>query len=436
MHYSVLSLLLITAPPAVPVSLTYKDQPLLDVIESRLALADRLVKKRENRLASPGDTWFRHRFYSRSLVDNVQPAFPVGLPGTVPLLEHSDPRVRCAALLIIQRWLHETQKSYKPIPESVLSKADWQRLRRALLDNIVNPKHKQTSLFAGEHAVEVFPSLAKTPLTQTEEKQLLQKLKSKDQRHQRQVLQMFLTVKPMRFPAAIQAPLRKLLESKSTERGRIVLLLQGLHNSPPELQAVVRDVLKRSPHAWPASRLALLLSRWKVYCPEVVPGLIAVFNQEVPPRGRMMGRGGMSFIVPDSPNRWTVLQERQQARQTLMTLPVRQPQVIPELMKMLDADDIETREMGVAAIARFGSGAIIAVPKLLTMNTKDNRPRGRIQILGPFGLGPAVGYSVRSIVGATLIDIFFKRYSRLLISTSSLVFDHLNQYRRYPKVSQ
>lgn len=46
MHYSMISLLLMTAPPAEPISLTYKDQPLVEVIETRLAAVDELVKRR------------------------------------------------------------------------------------------------------------------------------------------------------------------------------------------------------------------------------------------------------------------------------------------------------------------------------------------------------------------------------------------------------
>lgn len=429
---SIMTLLVITALPAEP--LTVKDQPLLDYIQARLVSGDELVQRKENHPMRPTDKWFRYRFSSRWLVENIQPAFPAGLPQTAALLEHSDLRVRCATLLIIQKWLEETERSYTPIPVNALSEADWQRLRLALLDSIANPKLKDTSLFAGERALEIFPSLAKTPLTETEEKLLLQKLKSKDQRHHRQIIQLFLTVKPVRFPSELQATLRQLLKSKS-ERGRVVLLLQTLDKAPPEIQTVLRDALKCDPHAWPASRLALLLGRSGISCPEMVPGLIQVFSQEVPPRGGMMGRGAMSFYVPGNPNRWTVLQDKQQARRLLMTLPVDQPQVVPELMRMLGADDFETREMGVAAISRFGSGAFIALPKLLTMNTTDNRPRGRIQILGPIGLGPAVFYSVKSIGTATLIDVFFKRHSRLVISAVSLL-NHLAQHSQFRKLLQ
>ncbi len=436
MYYPVITLLLLSAPPVEPPLLTVKGEPLQEVIASRLVSGDEFLQRKENRPMRPTDKWFRFRFYSRSLVENIQPVFPAGLPGAIPLLKHADSRVRCATLLIIQKWLEETKRSHKSIAATVLSQSDWQRLRLALLDSIANPMLKDISLFAGERVVEIFPRLAKTPITRTEQNLLLQKLRSKEQGHQRQIIQLFLTVKPMRFPATLQAPLRELLENKSTERGRIVLLLQGLDKAPPELEVCLRQLLKRNPYAWPASRLALLLRRSGTQCSEMVPGLIKVFNQEVPPRGGMMGRGAMSFYVPGSPNRWTVLQEKQHASRILMTLPIDQPQVIPELMKMLDADNYETREKGVAAITRFGSGALIALPKLLTMNTTDNRPRGRIQLLGPIGLGPAVIYSVKSIVVSTLIDIHCGRRSRLLISTASLLFDRLAQHPQSGRRSQ
>ena len=96
MNSPIITLLLISAPLAEPNSLTVKGEPLLEVIESRLASVDEIVRRKEDRSARPTDKWFRYRFYSRSLADSVQPAFPAGLPGTIPLLEHADPRVRCS----------------------------------------------------------------------------------------------------------------------------------------------------------------------------------------------------------------------------------------------------------------------------------------------------------------------------------------------------
>lgn len=422
-----LTFVLLTAPPPEPTSLSVNGKPLLDVIESRLVSGDVLVRRKDGRPMRPTDKWFRYRFHSQSLVESLQPAFPAGLPGTLPLLEHADSRVRCAALLILEKWLLETRRSDELNRFAALSKEDRQRLRVALLKNVANPKLEDASLFAGDRALEIFCSLAETPLTATEEAVLLQKLKTENPQYHRQIIQLFLTVKPVRFPRPLQAPLRQLLVSKS-ERGRIVLLLQALDTAPAELQAVLRGVLQRDPDTWSADRLALLLSRSGCRDPVLVPGLIAVFNQQIPPRGGMMGRGSLSFFVPGSPNRWSVLQEREHAGRILMTLPVDQPQVLPDLMTLLDADDYATREMGVAAIARFGSTAFIALPKLLTMNTTDNRPRGRIQLIGvSFGLRPAVSYTVTRIAVATVVDIHCWRISRLWISSVSLLADRLRQ---------
>lgn len=425
MSFPVITLLLISAPLAEPNSLTVKGEPLLEVIESRLAAVDDIVRRKEDRLARPTDKWFRYRFYSRSLADSVQPAFPAGLPGTIPLLEHADPRVRFATLLIMQKWLDQTQRSYQPIPVSALSEADWQRLRLALLNGIAHPQLKDTSPVTDELAVQIFSGLAKTPLTESEERVLLQKLKTKDQRIQRQIVQLFLTVKPVRFPDALHAPMRQLLGSTSTERSRIVLVLQALDKAPPELQTVLRDILKRDPHAWHAGPLAMLLNRSGACWPEMVPGLIRVFNRQIPLRGGMIGRGSMSLFVPGRPNHWNVLKEREQAGRALMTLPVDEPQVVPQLMTMLDADDYGTRAVGVAAISRFRSAAIIALPKLLTMNMTDTRPRGRITLGVRIGLGPAVFYSVKHIVGTSLMDLHSGNFSPLFISVGSLLADHL-----------
>lgn len=433
-----LVLLLVTAPPTAPVSLTVQGEPLAEVIDSRLAAVDKLVLRREGRLALPTDKRFRYRFHSRFLAEGVEPAFPAGLTGTIPLLESPDSRVRCAALMIIQKWLDETRRHDRRSLADSLSRADEQRVRLAILDNVANPKLKGNRHIIAELALQIFPSLVETALTETEESVLLQRLTTAtNPRFRGQIVQLFLTVKPVRFPVALCAPMRQLLEGKSPERGRVVRLLQSLDAAPPELHGALSEVLKRDPHGWHAKPLALLLSRSGQRRPEMAPGLVRAFMQEVPSRGGMMGRGASSLYVPGGSNRWLVLQEKEQAKRALMTLPVDAPQVVPQLMTMLDAGDFEARATGLAAIRRFRSGALLAVPRMLAMNMRDDRPQGRIRIaILRIGLGPQVYSTVSDIVWASVWDLHRGEVAPLLISASSLLSTHLPKSLRIREASR
>lgn len=429
MYSHMLMLLLLSAPSAEPVSLTFDGRPLLLEIEARLTSLDQQVHRREGRSAVPADKRFRYRFYSRSLVDGLQPPLPVGLPGTIPLLEHPDSRVRCGTLLMLERWLKETEYTDR-ISSSSVTQEDRRRLRLAILGCIADPTLGDNSLETGEFALRIFPGLAESSLTDAEQDMLLQKLNTQDPKYHGQIIEPFFTAQPVRFPDALSAPMRQLLRNDSTERSRIVALLQSLDKAPPELQAFLRAELKRAPHAGPAKQWAILLSRSGTCSPEMVPGLIRALDQEIPSRGGMIGRGSMSYYTPAPANRWTVLQERAEARRALMNLPIDRPHVVPQLMRLLDAHDFETRQVGVAAITRFRSGALIAIPKMLLMEKADNRPRGRIQIVAfQTGLRPHVVYSVCLIIRASLVDLRAGKVAPLLTSTTALLFDSMPRWQ-------
>ncbi|NQV22975.1 MAG: hypothetical protein HQ518_01300 [Rhodopirellula sp.] len=219
-----------------------------------------------------------------------------------------------------------------------------------------------------ELAADLFVKLSNKQTTEEENQSLQELLSAKKVLAKKAALDVLLATQTTGPDETLCHHIEKLIQSDSTEDQQ--WMVQRLSECPVvtvPLRETICRALRREPNLNGTKRLALLLAKTNPVPPEAIPGLIQAITQPVPQAG------GMCCSTQSSVNRQLVLNERQMASRALNELPHTDIAAVPIFMRLLDHPQLEVRRQAVAHLRQFGSLAVVALPKLLTMNTRDER---------------------------------------------------------------